>query len=594
MGCRYIAASGEEDLNRALPHLNGDMIAVFRAGSVPRHEFLARLLGYFETIDVALVQVPQTFYNVDSFQHQVRGLHRQIWNEQSLYFDVVEPGLDYHGAALAAGEGYIVRRSALDEVGGFGRGTAADHLHTTFRLHSAGFQSVYHSESLAFCSAPPSVVPYVKERARNSRGRLQLLRREWKRLLGSRWLTLRQRLLYLAPASFLACLQRTIYYSAPFLYVAFALSPFAGRDWLVVPFLLSLALAVTVQRILARGRARPFLTEIFRLYTYWYNGKYVASSFLPWNVRATDPTLRGIVMPALVLFGASGWTVVAALTLAFRSGSFGLCAAGVFAFLNVLVSAAALLMARKKPYAEDTYSFFDYRPVRVRRIDGQEAEEHDLGVATVISAKSLSMIHMTPFPPEAMVEIELDLPSASLPLRAKVTRSHAQIAKGQAPIFQSELEFVQLTQSSRIRLVRYFFEDATPKLFASAPVEKVEKINKTGNEQRGRQRLPTIIPIFYRSETEPRSTLGLLADISWTGARIKISGSLEVGSTIVIDLPWFTGSVKAEVVRCTREQGQAHPPCDVGVRFLAKVEFTPQQLKSIQALKSSAEFSSAA
>ena len=48
----------------------------------------------------------------------------------------------------------MIRRSALDSVGGFAASTATEELHTSIKLHKRGYRSVYHARSLAFGLAP--------------------------------------------------------------------------------------------------------------------------------------------------------------------------------------------------------------------------------------------------------------------------------------------------------------------------------------------------------------------------------------------------------------------------------------------------------
>src|SRR5579864_8019471 len=64
LGCRYLtrpdnlhAKAG--DLNHALEHSQGELIAVFDADHAPRRDFLRKTLGYFEDTGVAFVQTPQ-------------------------------------------------------------------------------------------------------------------------------------------------------------------------------------------------------------------------------------------------------------------------------------------------------------------------------------------------------------------------------------------------------------------------------------------------------------------------------------------------------------------------------------------------------
>src|SRR5205823_123798 len=87
LGCRYLARPTNQyakagNLNHALQHSTGAFIVVLDADTVPQPAFLDRTLGYFVDARVALVQLPQEFYNHDSFQH----VEREDWHEQTLFY----------------------------------------------------------------------------------------------------------------------------------------------------------------------------------------------------------------------------------------------------------------------------------------------------------------------------------------------------------------------------------------------------------------------------------------------------------------------------------------------------------------------------
>ena len=145
LGCGYLARADNEhakagNLNHALAHSSGEFVVVFDADHAPRRDFLVKTLGYFDDEDVAFVQTPQDFYNLDSYQHRWRGKGRTVWTEQSLFFRVIQRGKDYWNAAFFCGSCAVVRRSALDEIGGFATGTVTEDLHTSLRLHARGLQ----------------------------------------------------------------------------------------------------------------------------------------------------------------------------------------------------------------------------------------------------------------------------------------------------------------------------------------------------------------------------------------------------------------------------------------------------------------------
>jgi len=171
-GARYLTRPDNShakagNINAALPHTEGDLVLMLDADHVPMPDALDALVGYFEDERVALVQSPHDFSNQDSVQHYAVGRH-----EQSLFFHVICPGKDRHGAAFWCGSAALIRRQALLEIGGVATETIAEDFHTTIRLQRRGWTSRYHDEVLVQGLAPHDLDGYLLQRDRWSRGNL--------------------------------------------------------------------------------------------------------------------------------------------------------------------------------------------------------------------------------------------------------------------------------------------------------------------------------------------------------------------------------------------------------------------------------------
>jgi cellulose synthase/poly-beta-1,6-N-acetylglucosamine synthase-like glycosyltransferase len=205
LGARYLARAERThakagNINHALRHLDADVVAILDADHVAAEGLLERTLGYFADPAVAVVQTPQDFYNVDSFEH---GRNRSwFWparrpsafSEQRLFYRALQPGKNRWDAAFWCGTNALVRVTALREVGGVAHETVTEDIHTTVRLHRAGWSTAYHNEVLAYGLAARSADEYRAQRVRWGTGAMQLLRLE--RPLTGRGLTLPQRLAY--------------------------------------------------------------------------------------------------------------------------------------------------------------------------------------------------------------------------------------------------------------------------------------------------------------------------------------------------------------------------------------------------------------
>lgn len=155
------------NINHALPITGGDLVFVLDADHVPLPDALDAVVGYFDDDEVAIVQTPHDFYNHDSIQHYEVGRH-----EQSVFYSVICPGKERHGAAFWCGSGALIRRSALLDVGGVAVETIAEDFHTTIKLHRAGWKSHYHDEVLIQGLAPHDLAAYLLQRDRWARGNL--------------------------------------------------------------------------------------------------------------------------------------------------------------------------------------------------------------------------------------------------------------------------------------------------------------------------------------------------------------------------------------------------------------------------------------
>jgi cellulose synthase (UDP-forming) len=171
-GARYLTRPDNShakagNINAALPRTEGDLVLILDADHVPMPDALDAVVGYFDDPWMAVVQTPHDFFNHDSVQHYRVGRH-----EQSLFYRVVCPGKDRHGAAYWCGSAALIRRRALLAIGGVATETIAEDFHTTIRLLRHGWRSRYHDEVLVQGLAPHDLDGYLLQRDRWARGNL--------------------------------------------------------------------------------------------------------------------------------------------------------------------------------------------------------------------------------------------------------------------------------------------------------------------------------------------------------------------------------------------------------------------------------------
>ncbi len=246
-------------LNHALARTRGELVAVFDCDHVPTRSFLQATVGLLvRGWNVAAVQTPQHAYSADPFERNLRAA-RRMPREGALFHGLIQRGSDFWNAALFTGSCAVLRRNALDAIGGF----AAASIHTSLRFHRRGHAIAYLPVPLAAAPAARSLAAYVAERTRCARGLVQLLRKE-KPLFGGGGLGLAQRLCYLAASLRQLCgLPRLLLFAVPIACLALGLHAFAADPAAVVAWWLPhLLLASLASSRLHAGLRHSFWSAI--------------------------------------------------------------------------------------------------------------------------------------------------------------------------------------------------------------------------------------------------------------------------------------------------------------------------------------------
>ncbi|HKG57341.1 MAG TPA: glycosyltransferase [Candidatus Limnocylindrales bacterium] len=290
LGARYVARPTHEhakagNINHALALIEADFIAVLDADHVATSEFLVDTLGYFDDPRVALVQTPQEFYNIGSFEHDGSLPDGERFHEQLLFYRVLQPAKNRWNAAFWCGTGAVVRLSALRDVGGVATETITEDIHTTIRFHRRGWRTVYHNEVLARGLAASDADTYQLQRHRWGTGAMQVLRTENPLFVPG--LTLGQRLSYAATLLGWFDAWRSLgYLLLPIIIVTTGAIPIrADALTFSIAFGTTFILQQFALRVLSRGRHRSVVAVVFELVRMTPN--LLATLTLLTNQRAT-------------------------------------------------------------------------------------------------------------------------------------------------------------------------------------------------------------------------------------------------------------------------------------------------------------------
>jgi cellulose synthase (UDP-forming) len=272
------------NINRALERLDAPFVAIFDSDHVPTRSFLQLTMGWFgRDSQLGLLQTPHHFYSPDPFERNL-GQFRVIPNEGELFYGVVQDGNDFWNATFFCGSCAVIRRSALNEIGGIAVETVTEDAHTSLRMQMRGWNTAYINIPQAAGLATERLSGHVKQRIRWARGMIQILRTD--NPLFAPGLTPWQRLCYFnAMTHFLYALPRLIFLTSPLIYLILWHTNIPGYWAAIFAFALPhlVLSAVTNSRIQGQHR-HSFWNEIYETVL----APYI---FLPTMMALVNPKL---------------------------------------------------------------------------------------------------------------------------------------------------------------------------------------------------------------------------------------------------------------------------------------------------------------
>lgn len=269
LGVKYLRREGNlhakaGNLNYGLARSTADFVMVFDADHIALPHALDAMLGFFADEKVAMVQTPQDYYNIDAFQYINARRTGALWHDQSAFYNIAQPCADSVNAASCVGTGVVYRRAALDAVGGIPTATVTEDIHTSLRLHKAGYKTVFLNESVAYGVAASDLGEYYKTRHRWGHGNLHALKLE--NILFCKELTLMQRLHYLSLGLiYLEGWQQLLLFTIPLIALVFGLQPFTITIFNVLVVLTFPFLSYLLLQELGCGFARYWANELFAM-----------------------------------------------------------------------------------------------------------------------------------------------------------------------------------------------------------------------------------------------------------------------------------------------------------------------------------------
>jgi cellulose synthase (UDP-forming) len=558
LGVGYIRRDGTEhakagNLNHALSVTRGEFILQLDADHVPLPQMLDRLLGYFTDARVAFVQSPHDFYNTDSFTHVVNDEGHRLWEENRIFFSLVQPGKDHHGASFFCGSCGILRRAALDEIGGFATQTVTEDMETSIALHGRGWQSRYHDETLAYGLAPASASQYHVQRLRWGTGSMQILRK-----MNPLWypgLSWRQRLQYFSSCiDYLDGLQKIVFFGAPILFFFTGWLPVSASDgeflYRLVPYML---LSFVSFELLSRGTGWILLSERYgmtRFFTYvlalagFFRRKPVKFLVTPKGVADVPVSTYA---PQLVVAGLSVlalfWAPVAAHYGWVRYADGLLSAAvwinGAWLVWNLYFAASVVRQSIQSRQQRLDFRFVERMPVR---IDVAGSAASVAATTQDLNARGMSFRAMQRIEPGARVRVPLRFGGREVAIDGEVVGIREALTS-QGPVFVHGVRFAELPTEMRDALELHCAHDAVPSWHAryrqSMPMfaHAMERFADLRAMRRSSLHLPAFVRSCDANGESCELGLGLLEEMSGSGARLILDAPVQPGMRVRYDVP---------------------------------------------------------
>jgi len=288
-GVHYRTRSDNENakagnINRALATAAGEFVAIFDCDHVPTRSFLQMSLGWLlRDPRMAMVQLPHHFNTPDPFERNL-GTFRRVPNEGRLFYGLLQPGNDLWNAAFFCGSCAVLRRTALDEVGGIAVETVTEDAHTALKLHRRGWRTAYLDVPQASGLATESLSAHIGQRIRWARGMVQIFRRD--NPLFGRGLRFLQRLCYSsAMVHFLNALPRLVFLCGPLAFLFSDVNLFNGSPLLVLAY----ALPHLAHVYLTNGRMQGGVRHSF--WAEVYEAVLASYILLPTTLALVNPRL---------------------------------------------------------------------------------------------------------------------------------------------------------------------------------------------------------------------------------------------------------------------------------------------------------------
>ncbi len=351
------------NMNNALKVATGEIVVVFDADHAPFRAFLRETVGLFaRDPKLFLVQTPHVFLNPDPIEKNLKTFSRMP-SENEMFYSVTQRGLDKWNGSFFCGSAALLRRSALETVGGFSGVTITEDCETALDLHSTGWNRAFVDKPLIAGLQPETFASFIGQRSRWCQGMFQILM--LKNPAMKRGLSMIQRLCYLSSMTFwFFPVPRLIFMLAPLTYIFFDIKIFVSNlDEAIAYTTTYIIVNLMLQNYLFGTVRWPWISELYEYLQGVFLAKAIVSVIANPRAPTFNVTAKGLTLdndhlselswPFFAIWGAlfSGG-LMATWRYFFEPGVSNLMVVvGAWNCFNMLIAGAALgsVAERKQP-----------------------------------------------------------------------------------------------------------------------------------------------------------------------------------------------------------------------------------------------------
>ena len=429
------------NINTALKTMNSPYVAIFDCDHVPTRSFLQMTLGWMlRDPKLAMLQTPHHFYSPDPFERNL-GQFRVIPNEGELFYGIVQDGNDFWNATFFCGSCAVLRRMALDEIGGIAVETVTEDAHTSLRMQMNGWGTAYINIPQAAGLATERLSAHVGQRIRWARGMIQILRID--NPLFAPGLKLPQRICYFnAMAHFLYAVPRLIFLSAPLIFLLFNHTNIPGYWAAILAYAMPhLTLSIMTNSRIQGEHRNSFWNEIYETVLSPYILLPTMMALINPKLGKFNVTAKGgvvkrtffdsrIAQPFLIMLVLNIAGLLIAIPRFFvwdrdRPGTVIMNA--VWCLFNIVILGVCTAVAREMKQLRSTVRIDIVTPVMARTPDGEMIAGETVDMSP--GGSSLRFPDGVEFIPQTPIWLAFPLPSVRTELPATVVSMEGSILR---------------------------------------------------------------------------------------------------------------------------------------------------------------------